>query len=432
MRNTTGVRRLGWGMALASLVLAGCGQESAQTAQRQGAEQPPLPAQVLEVQPQDLPVDKRYSALLRSEQQVTVTARVTGILEEKHYEEGERVEKGELLFTIEPARYEATVRQRQADLQSAEAELYRAQRNWERFERLYEQNSVSQQQRDEALAALKIAQAQVAQAEAALDDALIDLDYTTVEAPVTGQIGLSQVNVGSLVQPSQALTTITPLRTVVARFALPPEDAAALRLQRQDPEAGEVTPVAVANLTPRGEPDTLRGRLNFLGARVDRDTGTVQAEATFDNPRSLFLPGQFVHVRLDGLVMPSVIAVPEIAVLEGREGPQVYVVDDNGEAKPVNVSLGARAGLWIVIDEGLSPGQRVVVTNVASVRPGRRIEAQPFDGDADAVSREGEEREGRTSKIDEAATPGAPTAEDAAAADDAAAQTSAAQGDDGE
>jgi membrane fusion protein (multidrug efflux system) len=384
---------------------------------------------VLEVQPRNLPVDKQYSALLRSEQQVTVTARVTGILQERHYQEGERVEKGQLLFTIEPARYEATVRQRRADLQSAEAEQYRAQRNWERFERLYEQNSVSQQQRDEALATLKVAQAMVAQAQAALDDAKIDLDYTTVTAPVSGQIGLSEVNVGALVQPPQELVTITPLRTIQARFALPPEDAAALRMQRRTPDAGEVTPIAMATLTPNSETNRLRGRLNYLGASVDRDTATVQVEATFDNPKSLFLPGQFVHVRLDGLVMPNVIAVPEIAVLEGREGPLVYVIAENGEAKPINVNLGDRAGLWIVIDSGLEPGQRVVVTNVASVQPGRRIEPQPFDGDADAVSREGQERENRTSNIDEAATPGTPSGGNDQPANEPAA--SAAQEDDG-
>ncbi|SDL21580.1 membrane fusion protein, multidrug efflux system [Modicisalibacter muralis] len=413
MRNNKGVRRLGWSMALVSLVLAGCGQESTQQQAGQQQQPPPLAAQVLKVQPRNLPVDKQYSALLRSEQQVVVTARVTGILEEKHYQEGERVKKGQLLFTIEPARYEATVRQRRADLQSAEAELYRAQRNWERFERLYEQNSVSQQQRDEALATLKIAQAMVAQAEAALDDAQIDLDYTTVTAPVSGQIGLSEVNVGSLVQPPQELVTITSLRTIEARFALPPEDAAALRQLRRTPGGGDVTPVALANLTPDSEMDRLRGRLNYLGASVDRDTGTVQVEATFDNPQSLFLPGQFVHVKLDGLVMPNAIAVPEIAVLEGREGPMVYVVAENGEAKPVNVNLGDRAGPWIVIDSGLEPGQQVVVTHVASVQPGRRIEPQPFDGKAEpkAVSA-GNQMQEQPASDAPAATPEASSASD--------------------
>lgn len=429
MRNNKGLHRLCWGMALVALVLAGCGQESAQQAPGGNQQQPPpLPAQVLEVQPRNLPVDKQYSALLRSEQQVTVTARVTGILQERHYQEGERVEKGQLLFTIEPARYEATVRQRQADLQSAEAELYRAQRNWERFERLYEQNSVSQQQRDEALATLKIAQAMVAQAQAALDDAQIDLDYTTVTAPVSGQIGLSEVNVGALVQPPQELVTITPLRTIQARFALPPEDAAALRMQRKTPDAGEVTPIALATLTPNSEVNRLRGRLNYLGASVDRDTGTVQAEATFDNAKSLFLPGQFVHVRLDGLVMPNVIAVPEIAVLEGREGPLVYVIAENGEAKPINVNLGDRSGPWIVIDSGLEPGQRVVVTHVASVQPGRRIEPKPFDGEAEpeALSAENQMQESSASD-NQAATPGASSGDQSA--NEPAAST--AQEDDG-
>ncbi|MDW5378293.1 efflux RND transporter periplasmic adaptor subunit [Halomonas sp. HP20-15] len=385
MRIPVSAGRSGWVWLLVlALGLAGCGEDAAQQAGGGQQQQPPLKAQVLELEPRDLPVDKQYSALLRSEQQVDVMARVTGVLQERQFDEGAHVEKGQSLFVIEPDRYQAVVSQRKADLESAEAELYRAQRNWERYQRLYQQNSVSQQQRDEARADLLAAQAAVAQAQAALNDAQLDLDYSTVEAPVAGQISLSEVNVGNLVQAPQMLATITPLKTLQARFSLPPEDAMAIRMQRRaSDESRPITPVA----SSRGGlgDDRLSGELSFLGSRVDRDTGTVQAQATFDNPDALFLPGQFVRLTLDGLVLPDLLAVPEIAVTEGREGPQVSIVDADGKAKPLTVELGERSGAWIAIRSGLEAGQRVVVSNVPSAQPGRAIEAQPFDGKADST-----------------------------------------------
>lgn len=386
MRTSVSAGRSGWvWLTVLALGLAGCSEGgSQQPGAGQQPQQPPLKAQVLELEPRDLPVDKQYSALLRSEQQVDVMARVTGVLEEQQFNEGAHVEKGDSLFVIEPDRYQAVVSQRQADLESAQAELYRAQRNWERYQRLYQQNSVSQQQRDEARADLLAAQASVAQAQAALNDAQLDLDYSTVEAPVAGQISLSEVNVGNLVQAPQMLATITPLKTLQARFSLPPEDAMAIRLQRRVGDAQHsITPIASSR---SGQGDArLTGELSFLGSRVDRDTGTVQAQATFDNPQALFLPGQFVRLTLDGLVLPDLLAVPEIAVLEGREGPQVYIVGDNGKARPVSVELGERSGPWIAIRSGLEAGQRVIVSNVASVQPSRAIEALAFDGKAEST-----------------------------------------------
>ncbi|WP_136068837.1 efflux RND transporter periplasmic adaptor subunit [Modicisalibacter radicis] len=383
MRTSVSAGRSGWvWLTVLALGLAGCGEESSQPSGGGQQQQPPLEAQVLELEPRDLPVDKQYSALLRSEQQVEVMARVTGVLQQRQFDEGAQVEKGDPLFVIEPDRYQAAVGQSQADLESAEAELYRAQRNWERYQRLYQQNSVSQQQRDEARADLLAARASVAQAQAALNDAQLDLDYSTIEAPVAGQISLSEVNVGNLVQAPQLLATITPLKTLQARFSLPPEDAMAIRQQRRaSDEKRPITPVASARSGQGG--DRLTGELSFLGSLVDQNTGTVQVQATFDNPQALFLPGQFVRVTLDGLVLPGLLAVPEIAVTEGREGPQVYIVDADGKAKPVTVELGERSGPWIAIQSGLEAGQRVVVSNVPSAQPGRAIEARPFDGEAE-------------------------------------------------
>ena len=194
-------------------------------------EQPPQAVEVSEVQRQDIDLVRSYSSLLSSDNEVALVARITGVLQQRHFEPGQMVEEGQTLYSIEPDIYQATVNQRDADLQSARAELSRAQRDAERFERLLSQNSVSRQQYDQALADMQVARAAVAQAEAALARARIDLEYAEVKAPVSGMISLSEVNVGNLVNAGTALTTITPLDPLEVRFQMPQRDAFELRRQ---------------------------------------------------------------------------------------------------------------------------------------------------------------------------------------------------------
>ncbi|MGQ4877642.1 efflux RND transporter periplasmic adaptor subunit [Billgrantia sp. LNSP4103-1] len=376
------------------LLLAACGQEENPQAQQQAApERQPHPVEVVAIERQDIALEKSYPSLLRSDDEVTLVARITGILEERHFEPGGQVERGQPLFSIEPDVYQAAVNQHEANLQSAQAELARAQRDAERFERLLNQNSVSQQQVDQARAELSVARAAVAQAEAALASARIDLEYAEVTAPVSGVIGLSQVNVGNLVSPGTALATITPLDPLEVRFQLPQRDA--FELRRQLANSGDASINAVLQV-PGGsgaDSQTLTGRLDFLGSRVDERTSTVQASATFPNPDAQVLPGQFARVRLEGLRRFDVLAVPEIAITQGLMGPQVFVLDDEGVARARTVELGEVAGPWQIIRGGLEPGEQVVVGDPAGIEPGMPIDPQPFEGDAQALVEEVERAE---------------------------------------
>ncbi|MDN3526018.1 efflux RND transporter periplasmic adaptor subunit [Halomonas sabkhae] len=371
-------------LALASgLLLAACGQDEGGGQQQQAAsgEAPPRPMPVMEMARQDIPLDKSYPSKLRSDEEVTLVARVTGFLEERKFEPGEMVEKGDSLYAIEPDLYQATVEQRKADLESAKAELARAQSDARRYEQLLSQNSVSRQQYDQALADRNVARASVAQAEAALSSAQLDLSYADVTAPVSGQIGLSEVNVGNLVNSGTELATITPLDPLEVRFQMPQADASALRRQLADQPAEEIG----ASLQLPGSGGTLEGQLEFLGSRVNEGTGTVQAEASFANPDGQVLPGQFARVSLEGLKRFDVLAVPEIAATQGLMGPQVFVLDDQDVARSRTVQLGELAGPWQIIQDGIQPGDRVVVGDPAGLQPGTAIDPQPFDGDAEAL-----------------------------------------------
>ncbi|GEN24684.1 hypothetical protein HCU01_26330 [Halomonas cupida] len=421
-------------VALATaLLIAGCGQDEAASQQAgAGGEQqmPPKAVEVATLQRQNIPLDKSYPSKLRSDEEVTLVARVTGYLEERKFEPGDMVEAGQSLYAIEPDLYQSTVEQREADLASAQAELARAQRDSERFQQLAAQNSVSRQQVDQALADARVARASVAQAQAALNSARLDLNYADVKAPVSGLISLSQVNVGNLVSSGTELATITPLDPLEVRFQLPQRDAFELRQQLQGQEIADIgAMLEVPGM--EGQPGAeLQGHLEFLGARVDSGTSTVQAQASFANPEGAILPGQFVRVRLQGMKRFNVLAVPELAMTQGLMGPQVFVLDEDNTARARPVQLGEPAGPWQILVGGIEAGERVVVGDPSSIQPGMPIEAQPFDGDAAALmDRFMQEKQQQQAQQQAAAGGGAPAEEGAAqqgASEEAAAGNEAA------
>ncbi|ODC04870.1 efflux transporter periplasmic adaptor subunit [Terasakiispira papahanaumokuakeensis] len=386
--------------ALLVATLSACsGDDGAQNTQAQKSEAPPRPMPVMTIQKKDIPLNRTYASKLRSDEEVTLVSRVVGTLEARHFEPGDIVAKGQLLYSIEPDRYQATVHEREADIESAKAELYRAQRDAERFKRLLSQNSVSRQDYDQAEADRRTAAAKVSQAEAALASAQLDLEYASVTAPVGGRISLSEVNLGNLVNSGDELATITPLNPLEVRFQLPQKDAFELRHQLGNDQA--VSEIKT-RLNSRDSQRHLDGHLKFLGSRVNEGTSTVQASAIFDNPEATFLPGQFVRVSVQNLKRFNVIAVPEDAITQGLMGPQVYVLDDENKARARTVQLGDLAGHQQIIVEGLKEGDRVLAGDIAAIEPGTTIEPQAYTPKSDTSKAESQDSSAQPNKAKQA------------------------------
>ena len=385
-------------LAAVSLLLAAC-DEGAKKSSAAPAAPPPPAVEVVTVAPQDLPVETEFAGRTAGSREVEVRAQVQGILLERTYVEGAPVKAGDVLVRIDPRPYEVALQRARARLQEAQARLRAAERDWNRAEALYRKQAVSERTRDDALSALELAKAAVALAEADVNAARIDLDYTSVEASIAGITGREAVSQGSLVGSTAGnslLTRITRLDPIYVNFAIP--DAEWLR-QRQLVESGRLISTTGKRLLAElrfadGRTYAHEGHVNFTDTTVDRDTGTIEARAVFPNPDGDILPGQFVRIVLKGLVRTDAIVVPEAAVMQGPQGTFVYRLteDDKAEVAPVKTGPTVEAG-WIV-EEGLKPGDRVVVEGVIHVRPGhpvRLAEASPQSTAAAASAGHGQQ-----------------------------------------
>ncbi|WP_293626022.1 efflux RND transporter periplasmic adaptor subunit [Salinisphaera sp.] len=368
---------------------AGGGEGGGQQAGQQ--QQPPVPVDVKTVIPHTVDIMSEYPGRVRGRRTVEVRARVEGILEKRFYNEGEIVEQGDMLFTIDPRPFQAVVNQRKAELSSAKATLNQAQRNWARVRRLYEVDAVSEAERDDSLSQLETARASVEQAQANLDAAQIDLGYTTVEAPLTGVTSLRDVDEGALVSSGTQLTTITQLDPVQVLFALPEDDAiarnkalAAMGARSTNERTREATIIL-----PDGDEFPAKGVVDFTQSTINPETGTVQLRAVVENANNALMPGRYVRARIRLDTRHNAVVVPNVAVSDGEQQTQVYVVGDDGKAKAVKVQLGPDVENGRLVESGLSGGEQVIVSGLGQLKPGAAVKVKPEQEDTSGASAEG-------------------------------------------
>ena len=316
--------------------------------------------------------------------QVEIRARVRGFLLEVSFKEGEFVEKDALLFRIDPAEFEAAVHRAEANLALARASRGLAKATHARLKKALESRAVSELEVLEAEAQVQGTVAQVQAREAELERAQLDFGYTEVRAPIAGRTSRSRVDPGNLVGSGEAtlLTTIVQYDPIYAAFDLSEREALRLlgasaeqgRSQR-DPDRPSIR-VELGTANEEGYPHI--GELDYSDPTVDRETGTVLLRAIFPNPSPvLLIPGLFVRVRIPAAERENALLVFERAVGADQGGSYVLVVGEGNVVEQRSVRLGARRDDMRVVEEGLEPGDRIIIEGLLRARPGARVTPQP-------------------------------------------------------
>lgn len=303
---------------------------------------------------------------------VTITPQVGGRITERHFQDGENLKTGQLLFVIDPRPYKAQVDAAQATLEQAKAALDLAKIQFARDEQVIGAKAISQQDYDTKKNAVDVDQAQVESADAALETAKLNLEYCYIHSPIDGRAGARMVDVGNVVQAnSTSLLSIQRLDPIYANFTITESDLPAVQKQMAK---GELR--AMVRIPSDPENAGRNGRVEFLDNAVQNGTGTVNLRATLSNPDHHFWPGQFVDVKLILTVEKQAVLIPSEAAQISQQGPFVYVVksDDTAELRPVK--LGQRQGDQVVVTEGVAPDERVVLAGQLLIRPGGKVRVQ--------------------------------------------------------
>jgi multidrug efflux system membrane fusion protein len=336
---------------------------------------PAIPVTVALVEARDITTWEEFSGRLEAVDRVEIRSRVDGAIQSVNFREGALVKAGDLLFTIDPAPYQAAVAQAQGQVASARAKLDLARLQFERARKLSESKAISQSDMDQRQNAVTEAEAGMMTAQAALQTVNLELGYTEVRAPVAGRVGKVEITVGNLVaagSTSLALTTLMSVDPIYASFNAS-EEIVTKALAELPSVSGaspaiEQIPVEIGTLADSDTPT--RGKLQLIDNQVDAASGTISVRAVFDNPGGKLIPGQFVKVRMGQPKAEPKILVSERAIGTDQDKKFVFVVDAENKVVYRPIQLGGMAEGQRVVESGLKAGDRIVVNGLQRIRPG--------------------------------------------------------------
>ncbi len=358
---------------LTAAVAVSCAQQEAPAAA-------PPEVYVAEVVQQDVPVYVEIVGQTRGSQDVEIRARVEGFLDRVAFREGAFVRKGDLLYQIDPQPLEAALAQAKANLATNQARLDQTTVSVNRLKPLAEQQAVSQQELDNALSSQDAARAQVDAARAAAEKATLDLGYARITSPIDGVVGTTLVKAGNLVGRGEStlLTTVSQIDPILFRAGI--SEAEYLRIARRADElraASGGQQAVVQLLLADGTTHSHTGRVEAVERAVDPTTGTLAVQFTFPNPERLLRPGQYGRARFESEVKKGALLVPQRAVQELQDLYSVAVVGADDKVELRNVKVGPRVDSLWVVEEGLEPGEKVVVEGLQRLRDGITVTAKP-------------------------------------------------------
>jgi membrane fusion protein, multidrug efflux system len=358
--------------SMVALLLAssGCGQ-------KKPTEPPPLSVVVTEVVQQDVPITQEWVGSLLGSVNAEIRPKVEGFVVKQLYAEGSVVKQGAPLFQIDPRSFKASLEQAKGSVARYEAALHLADITVERYTPLAKDNAVSQQELDDALSNQRQAQGNLQSAKAQLEEAQLNLAWCTVTSLIEGIAGTAEIQVGSLVNPASLLTTVSTIDPIRVTFGIAEQQYLKFAETRKQREADGLAAdkADIQLVLADGTIDPHLGKLIILNRQVDVKTGTITIIAEFPNPDGLLRPGQYGKIRIVTNVKKGALLVPQAAVKELQGDDQVAVVGADGAVELRSVSTAERVGPLWVIDDGLKPGERVVVGGLQMVKSGMKVQA---------------------------------------------------------
>ena len=355
--------------ALASSLLLGCQSQKAAG---------PLPVpevQVAAVEQKDVPIYGEWVATLDGYVNAQIQPQVTGYIVNQTYKEGSFVRKGQILFQIDPRPFQAILDQTKAQLAQAEAQLGKTKLDVDRDTPLAKERAIAQSQLDNDIQANLAAQAAVKSAQAQIEQAQLNLDFTHVTSLVDGIAGIAQVQIGNLVSPTTALTSVSQVNPIKAYFPISEQEymhyAARINAHNQQAVPSDAPPFDL--ILGDGTVYPQKGRLLLTNRQVDVTTGSIQLVCAFPNPNNILRPGQFGRVRAAGETRKGALLVPQRAVTELQGTYQVAVVQDGNKVALLPVKVLERVGSMWILESGVHPGDMVVVEGLQKIRDGATV-----------------------------------------------------------
>ena len=346
---------------------------------------PPAPPEVkvVEVIQKDVPIYSEWVGTTDGHVNAKIRAQVTGYLMKRMYEEGAQAKKGDVLFLIDARKFQAALDQAKGDLGKAQAQLTKAELDVRRNTPLAKEGAISQKELQDSIQAYRAAQAAVAAGNAAVEQANLNVGWTKVTAPIDGVVGISKAQIGDLLDANTELTSMSTLDPIRVYFPISEQEylGAAEKIQQRYKEQKareEYGGIQLELILGGGTVYPHKGKFFLVDRQVDVKTGTIRVAALFPNPNSTLRPGQFARVRAVTKTKEAALLVPQRAVTELQGSYQVAVVTQDNKVDIRPVKVGERAGTLWVIDQGLKPGERVVVEGLQKLKAGMTVNPKPF------------------------------------------------------
>ncbi len=361
-----------------SLLLAGCSGRKVQS-----AAPPAVAVTIATAEQKTVPVQVRAIGNVEAYTTVGVKPQITGEIMDVHFQEGQDVKKGQLLFSFDPRSFEADLQRAIGTLAKDKATANNDLLQAKRYEKLYQAGVVSKEQYDDMQSKAESSQANVEADKAAVEYARVQLSYCKIYSPVTGRTGNLMVHRGNIVKanPDNPIVTINQVEPIYVTFSVPQKELPAIKQRR---ESGKLKVEAVFP----DNPERAQGTLSFIDNAVDLTTGTIKLKGTFENRDRRLWPGEFVNVVLTLSEQPDTVIVPSAAVQTGQNGQYVFVVKQDQTVDMRPIEPGWIVENMTVIKKGVQPGERVVTDGQVRLVPGAKVEIKQQPQAAEAPQQE--------------------------------------------